>query len=63
MSFDYQCYIEPEETYGVSYMDLDQSEFNNIDVKIRYAQSVDEISEVVSDEIVSSMAEKLKISL
>lgn len=61
MSFDYQCYIEPEETCGVSYMDLDQSEFDNIDVKIWYAQSVDEISEIVSDEIVGFMIEKLKV--
>lgn len=61
MSIDYQCYIEPEETCGVSYMDLDQSEFDNIDVKLWYAQSVDEISEIVSDEIVGSMIEKLKV--
>jgi len=61
MSIDYQCYIEPEETCGVSYVDLDQSEFDNIDVKLWYAQSVDEISEIVSDEIVGSMIEKLKV--
>ena len=61
MSFDYQCYVEPEETCGVSYLDLDQSGFDDIDARIRYAQSVDEISEIVSDEIVGSMIEKIRV--
>lgn len=61
MICDYQFCVEQEESYGVSYLDLNQNEFDDIDTRIRYAQSVDEISEIISDEIIGSMVEKLNV--